>query len=83
MMRAGLTMGFPILNSALVHPVDDRLLFAVATTGYILVGVAFEEQDLVSFYGERYRRYLTQVPMIVPGLKLPSSDDKAKSAEQA
>jgi len=40
-------------------------------------------QDLVSFYGEQYRRYQTQVPMIVPGLKLPSSDDKAKSAEQA
>jgi protein-S-isoprenylcysteine O-methyltransferase Ste14 len=47
------------------------------------VGIAFDEQDLVSFHGEQYRRYQTQVPMIVPGLKLPSSDDKAKSAEQA
>jgi protein-S-isoprenylcysteine O-methyltransferase Ste14 len=60
-----------------------RLLFAVATSGYIFVGIAFEKQDLVSFRGEQYRRYQAQVPMIVPGLKLPSSDDNANSAEQA
>ena len=43
-----------------------RLLFALGCTAYILIGIAFEERDLVRQFGERYRAYREQVGMLVP-----------------
>lgn len=46
-----------------------HLIFALATTAYILIAIRFEENDLEAMLGKQYAVYRRTVPMLVPGLR--------------
>ena len=43
-----------------------HLVFALATTAYILIAIHWEESDLLQAHGEAYQRYREQVPKLIP-----------------
>jgi protein-S-isoprenylcysteine O-methyltransferase Ste14 len=45
-----------------------HLVFALATTAYILIAIQLEERDLVAEHPE-YAQYRERVPMLVPFTK--------------
>lgn len=53
-----------------------HLVFAVATTLYILIAIQLEERDLVRHHGAAYEAYRKAVPMLIP--RAPSAGRRAR-----
>ena len=79
-----LNFGTPVLYRYVRHPLYvgwffafwstptmtyAHLLFAIATTAYILMAIQWEEKDLIHEHGASYEDYRRNVPMLIPFMR--------------
>ncbi len=69
LVRHPIMLGFVVLLFAAPTMTVGHLVFAAASTAYILIALQFEEKDLTDALGDAYREYKRRVPMLFPWKK--------------
>ena len=65
-VRHPLLLGFMIAFWATPKMTLGHLVFALATTAYMLIAIQLEERDMVEIHGDSYREYQREVSMLIP-----------------
>ena len=81
-VRHPLYVGWLIAFWATPTMTGAHLVFALATTAYIMIAIQLEERDLVHFLGDGYGTYRQTVPMIISSIR-PKRIDAAEAQAKA
>lgn len=69
LVRHPLYTGFFLAFWATPQMTAGHLLFALGMSAYMLIGIVYEERDLVAHYGDEYVAYRGRVGMLAPRLR--------------
>jgi len=68
LVRHPMMTGILIALWSAPHLTAGRLVFNIAMTAYVFIGIYFEEKTLVADLGAEYEAYRHEVPSVIPGL---------------